>query len=129
MGAAAFCFGKPAALGKETEMKNKLGRIPNTLIHRDRRREQTFGIDDIVLFPYFDNSGNLTVLGELVGKSVSQRLSVECAVFDNDDDMIGVRSNSLYSIEKEFYSRYPFSVWIPLSENCDVARITLTLKR
>lgn len=121
-------FRGPAASGKEVVMKNKLGRVPNTLIQRDRRREQSFGIDDIVLFAYFDSDGDLCVLGELVGKSVSQDFSVECAVFDNDDDMVGVQSDSLYSIEEEFYSRYPFSVWISLHENCDVTRITLNLK-
>ena len=88
------------------------------LIERDKELEKTFGIDGIRLYHYFDQDGNINIVGEVFAtKQIKKGFYFICTTYDEDGDIINCIENESYGrniatimiMPECFFNGFPFS--------------------
>lgn len=99
---------------------------PSSFIVRNRLKERSLGIKDIMLHCCWLDS-SLFINGEIIADAITEPFYLECRRYDNDGDLYDYQLNFSYtggsgfSIHKimpgSFFNRYPFVFSISYDEN------------
>lgn len=98
-------------------MANKKSiRVPENLFVRDLDLEAKFGIKEIKLYGYWEDSSSLTIVGQLFAPRIEKEFLLNCSIYDKDGDVIESCENDAYGsglvnsyIQPEaFFDGFPF---------------------
>ena len=92
-------------------------RIDDNMFQRDRELERTFGIEDIKLYGYYDDS-RVNIVGEIISSRINKSFCIVCTIFDREGDIIDTDENWNYGsglvtniiVPQLFFSRFPFKI-------------------
>lgn len=71
-------------------------RINESLYCRDRTSEKKYGIDDIHLYGYFEDTDSLYIIGQISSKKPKKPFCMICTLYDKDGDIIETEECSSY---------------------------------
>lgn len=107
-------------------------RLPASKIVRLPQMEQRYGIQDMNIYAFRDDSA-LIICGEIVSESIKSGFGLKCNVYDQDGDLIETQENCSYGsgmvtcriAKKSFFNGFPFRFHIFLKDNCEVSKIQI----
>lgn len=95
-------------------------RIPDSLFQRDKKLELEYGIEDIKLYGYYENTNSLYIVGEIISKALKNPFYMNCTIYDKDGDIIKTEECSSYGeglatsyiYPEAFFSGFPFKFYL-----------------
>ena len=71
-------------------------RVNESLYCRDRTSEMKYGIDDIQLYGYFEDTDSLYIIGQISSQKPKKPFCMICTLYDKDGDIIETEECSSY---------------------------------